>query len=81
MIKQYRKKPVVIEAIQFDGENHQDVSNFTGGQAFDMGSYSHFQTSGKTLTVNCGEYIVKGEDGKFTKCKPDIFEKTYEQVN
>ena len=81
MIKQYRKKPVVIEAIQFDGENHQDVSNFTGGQAFDMGSYSHFPTSGKTLTVNCGEYIVKGEDGKFTKCKPDIFAETYEQVN
>lgn len=87
MIKQYRKKPVVIEAIQFDGNNHQDISDFIGqhegkdGMSFAMGDFVNIQTLEGVMTASVGDYIVRGVNGEFYPCKPDIFAKTYEQVN
>ena len=33
------------------------------------------------MTASKGDYIIKGINGEFYPCKPDIFEKTYELIN
>lgn len=88
--KQYRKKPVVIEAMQFepfDGRNGREVSEWVG-DAF-VGSRSHkdgrfFQLSIRTLegtmTALPGDWLIKGVAGEVYPCKPDIFAATYEPV-
>ena len=80
----YRKKPVVIEAVQFldTAESLEDLSKFV-----DHTVRIGYQTSPPTLTVatlegvmeaTVGDYIIKGVNGEFYPCKPDIFHKTYE---
>jgi hypothetical protein len=77
----YRKKPVVIEAIQLTFFNIEKVEEFVGG---DMGKNEKGQTVIATLEgamiCSLGDFIIKGVNGEFYPCKPDIFEKTYEKV-
>lgn len=82
MIKQFRKKPIVIEAIQFDGTNKEEIHNFVGdaiGQ--DVNSKDLFITTLEGIMIaSVGDYIIKGVQGEFYPCKPDIFEQTYNEV-
>lgn len=94
MIKKYRKKPVVIEAIQYNNLNRQEIENFVGKPlqveletetAYLAGKGSpKFSLIIETLEGNHkalpGDYIIKGIQGEFYPCKPDIFAKTYEEV-
>lgn len=76
----YRKKPVIIEAVQWNGRNEIDISNFIGGN-LEMGDESLFiQTLEGKMETSVGDYIIKGVHGEFYPCKPDIFEETYESV-
>lgn len=83
-MKKYRKRPVEIEAIQFNGWNFGEINDWM----LDInGIYpSYFketmaiETLEGTMTANVGDYIIKGVNGEFYPCKPDIFEKTYELV-
>lgn len=90
---EYKKKPVVIEAVQWDGINLQEVKNFVGSNleydildtAWQVGKgVPHVFMKIKTLEGNMecskGDYIIKGIKGEFYPCKPDIFEATYEKV-
>ena len=92
----YRKKPVVIEALEWTGENHRDMWDFLTGKANEHMTVSdkhfyidHSKVSGglviKTLEgehlANIGDYIIKGIKGEFYPCKPDIFEMTYEKAS
>ena len=84
----YRKKPVVIEAIRWDGENLDEVMNFCNGDA----SYELMARGSSELVIATledgesiarheaseGDFIIKGVSGEFYPCKPDIFDKTYE---
>ena len=76
----YRKKPVVIEAIQWNGENTMEILKWVGNKA-----YFHDSIYIKTLEgdhkATIGDYIIKGIKGEFYPCKPDIFEMTYEKVD
>ena len=81
-VKQYRKKPVVIEAVQWTGENLKQVLDFMNWR-----NANHDDVNGlfiHTLEGNhhasIGDYIIKGVNGEFYPCKPDIFAKTYEPV-
>lgn len=89
----YRKKPVVIEAIQWNGLNLEEVKAFVGelliydiiDTAWQVGKGApHVNMKIKTLDgdmqANKGDFIIKGVNGEFYPCKPDIFEKTYEAV-
>lgn len=79
---QFRKKPVVIEAIQFDGKNTADIHEFCGESAREPVGENHMEivTLEGVMTARAGDWIIKGVNGEFYPCKPDIFEKTYEPV-
>lgn len=77
---QYRKKPVVIEAVQWTGNNHAEMCEFIDPEAFEIipnvGLVIH--TLEGDHHASPGDYIIRGVNGEFYPCKPDIFEKTYE---
>ena len=77
----YRKRPVVIEAVQWNGRNEIDIARFVGGN-LEMGNESLFiQTLEGKMEASVGDFIIKGVHGEFYPCKPDIFVKTYEPVS
>ncbi len=78
----YRKKPVVIEAIQYNGDNKQEILRFAEGKAATNTCYEHLTifTLEGNHRANVGDWIVKGVANEFYPVKPDIFAKTYEKV-
>lgn len=80
----FRKKPVVIEAMQFTEESKNQCFNFVRCNCaadFEDGSpVLKIQTLEGVMTASLGDYIIKGVQGEFYPCKPDIFEATYERV-
>ena len=96
-MNKYIKKPVVIEAIQLKVNNFDDVCNFMGRTPEpkhnpNFGIDEHGNTNEPYLGVyidtlegkmfaNYGDYIIKGVNGEFYPCKPDIFEKTYKKAD
>lgn len=79
----YRKKPVVIEAVQFNGENQEEIGYFAGLNAKLAGREGRLEIKTKegVMTANPGDYIIKGVQGEFYPIKEDIFLETYELVN
>ena len=88
----YRKKPVVVEAMQFFENTFSDIVKFTNNKARCLSK--KLSPSNPTNTAICivdtlegpvfateGDYIIKGVNGEFYPCKPDIFEKTYEEAD
>lgn len=89
MIKKYRKKPVIIEAIQIKDRTMVDIRSFLGianmkniEQDFNENIVISFEipTLEGDMKVSYGDYVIKGVHGEFYPCKPDIFKKTYEEV-
>lgn len=84
---QYRKKPVTIEAVQFDGLNPTEIKDFAGENC-EVEIYDNdvtppvahiiIHTLEGDMEVSKGDYVIKGVKGEFYPCKPDIFERTYE---
>ena len=88
-MKRFRKKPVVIEAVQFTGgESGDAVTQFLGGyHAVETHRWkSNTEEGGFILTLE-GEmefgprdWIIKGIKGEFYPCRDDIFQATYEEI-
>jgi hypothetical protein len=86
----FRKKPVTIEAVQLTRESVQECYDFIGakgnfpecGMGIDPkdGQFKITTLEGVHI-ANVFDWIIKGVNGEFYPCKPDIFEKTYELVN
>ena len=86
-VRQYRKKPVVIEAMRWlPAEKMNIVAMCRFVPQFGMGSEptNEMTMSIKTLegimVANPGDWVIKGVAGEFYPCKPDIFEASYEYV-
>lgn len=81
--KLYKKKPVVVEAIQyFREENIFSVQDFVGSSMLydaDTNEY-YIATLEGDMLLRKGDYIIKGIKGEFYPCKKDIFQETYEEV-
>ncbi len=86
----FRKIPVVIDAVQWNGENHPEVKDYPR-EAIErsiqvlcrhcgVSLYKHgwIETLEGGHIVCPGDWIIKGVNGEFYPCKPNIFEKTYE---
>lgn len=91
----FRKKPVIIEALQWTGKNHRKMFDFLTGTVDqpmtttgDHFYIDHNKVAGglviRTLEgehlASIGDYIITGVKGKRYPCKPDVFEMTYEPV-
>lgn len=82
-----RKKPVTIECMKYTGDNSGEVRRFCGDIAeftLDIASGNedlYIKTLEGTHHASAGDIIIKGVNGEFYPCKPDIFEKTYELVD
>ena len=91
-MKKYRKKPVVIEAVIWTGDNLKEIIDFTGlHDSAKKWTWEEFEgvvnkeglkifTLEGSYIATIGDYIIKGVKGEFYPCKPDIFEQTYEEV-
>lgn len=93
-MKKYRKRPVVVEAIRWTGDNLRDVIDFTGwhesaSRKWTWEEYEHivrekglkiFTLEGP-LMATVGDWIIKGVQGEFYPCKPDIFLASYEPID
>lgn len=83
----YRKKPIIIEATQFDPVNHPDDRwpegvipwSRAGYQPRDM-SWGYIDTLEGKMHVMSGDWIITGITGEKYPCKDEIFKKTYERV-
>lgn len=86
----YRKKPVIIEAVQLRWDTWSEMCEFAG-----IGKLENGKPEGKMdgekiqlqiptleglVTANQNDWVIRGVEGELYPCKPDIFEKTYEAV-
>ena len=84
-MQKFVKKPVVIEAIQYDGANITEVENFVRKKLPTVISSNQdtqllIPTLEGYMKTSKGDYVIKGVNGEFYPCKPDVFEKTYDVV-
>jgi hypothetical protein len=84
-VKRWTKKPVTIEAIQYDGTNGDDIKRFTQGGCYLDVTTPHtplfmIRTLEGEHVASIGDFIIKGIKGEFYPCKPDIFAATYEEA-
>ena len=83
MAQKFKKKPVIIEAVQWKGDNQFEVLNFcktcyftSHGAVKDL----YIDTLEGDMLAKVDDYIIKGIAGEFYACKPEIFALTYENV-
>lgn len=81
--QRFRKRPVEIEAMLFDGTNGRDIvawviSNGQDAQRNLGGVY--IVTLEGIMHASVGDYVIRGVQGEFYPCKPDVFAETYEVV-
>lgn len=80
MIKQYKKKPVIISAVKWTGDNIKEISSFTDNKAMIKNNTLIIPTLEGTMAAEIGSYIIRGVHGEFYPCKSNIFEETYEEI-
>ena len=95
--RSYRKKPVVVKAVQWTGENLREVIAFTDGPPETKSHHAGMMweqyedlvrknglkiyTLEGKMDASPGDWIIKGVKGEFYPCKPDIFAATYDPAN
>lgn len=79
----YRKKPVVIDAIQWTYDNRAEIKGFMDGARYEIlddrprPALAIWSQHGRMIAA-LDDYIIRGVAGEFYPCKPDIFAETYE---
>lgn len=85
MIKTYIKKPLAVQAVQWTGDNTDEVVDFGGtvdgcNTISDIGkSYLVVRTLEGNMAISIGDYVIRGTSGEYYPCKPDIFKRIYEE--
>jgi hypothetical protein len=79
----FRKKPVVIEAVQYTGNDGDNpaANQLCYCSAYPAEKAPHIHTLEGVMYVSAGDWIITGVKGERYPCKPDIFEATYERVD
>lgn len=91
VVRQFRKKPVVIEAAQYNGTNAMDIVTWVRSSLGEpLAACIDDEGTVKIRTLESGkegyhvvsihDYVIKGVAGEFYPCKPEIFSQTYEEV-
>ncbi len=86
MIKSFIKKPVMVQAVQWTGDNWEEIAEFVGKDILftldGLGKpYLIINTLEGAHNASVGDWIIRGVEGEFYPCKPDIFEQTYEETD
>lgn len=85
--RSFTKKPVVVQAVQFDRTNGGVVAKWCGGwnrfeekasDPTDIAEWIDIPTLEGTMRADLGDWIIRGVEGEFYPCKPAIFAKTYD---
>ena len=91
----YRTKPFEIEAIQWTGENAEEIKTFVGQNTYNgqddfllpneitgvwLNAHVWDYLQKTWVPVNINDYIIKGMKGEFYPCDPEVFESKYEPV-
>jgi hypothetical protein len=82
----YRKKPVVVEVMQYNWDDagypkkvvQDNIADFIGANLILVGDDIIIETLEGDMVAKRGDWIIKGVQGEFYPCKPDIFAATYE---
>lgn len=79
----YRKRPVVIDAVRWDGRSGTifplaPFENATKPPVVNTDGTLDITTLEGVMTAEVGDWIIKGVSGEIYPCKNDIFEATYE---
>ena len=79
----YRKKPVVIEAVEWTGEYTPEIHKFLGDIAMRViinkeKKQMLIPTLEGQMLASEGDFVIRGIKGEYYPCKPDIFTATYE---
>ncbi len=83
-MSKYVKKPIPIEAVQWAGDNLDEIKELAGEHQDSVMALNNgllgIHTLEGTMTASIGDYIIKGVQGELYPCRRDIFEATYEEV-
>lgn len=84
-MQKYRKKPIVIEAVQLTKENFKEVCEWIGPDILTDGTseeehYISVFDGENDLSIGLWDYVIKGIEGEFYSCSSSVFDKTYEKV-
>lgn len=81
----FRKKPVIVEAMQFTGNNCIEILHFmkcpdANNPELHTTDHPILNTLEGRMVADPGDWVIRGVEGEYYPCKPDIFEATYEKV-
>ena len=78
----YQKKPVIIEAVQWTGDNITEICKFTKRDISHLlhSGQLYIETLEGIMKASIGDFIIKGVSCEFYPCKPEVFYQTYEEV-
>lgn len=89
----YRKRPIVVDAIQWTGDNLWEVQEFAGGGTYfwnldpvdagddpEMTAEVYDKLHSTWVGVYTGQWIIRGIQGELYPCADDVFAETYEEV-
>ena len=80
-MSKFRKKPIVVDAMQYYGASLELVLVFGQGKIRQTGQDTlDVETLEGTVQARINDWIIKGIAGEFYPCKPDIFAATYDRV-
>jgi hypothetical protein len=84
----FRKKPIVIEALQFAGgiDSAREIQDWAKKYELYIVWFVNYDslsidTLEGTMSAEPGDWVIRGVKDEFYSCKPDIFEATYELVD
>lgn len=86
-MRTFKKRPVLVQAVQFDGSNAAEVASKFPGGGVAVGTYPGHEgglmvcTDEGTMAASPGDWIIRGIKGEVYPCKPDVFEASYEEVH
>lgn len=83
MIKAFVKKPVKVQAVQWTGDNYEELADFIGHvrSVYHLNDeYVIIETLEGCCCLRNGDWIICEVNGEIYLCESDIFEKTYEEV-
>jgi hypothetical protein len=91
VIGTYRKKPVEIQAVRYDGTNWEEIERFVNGAGLlrrtkvsgpgrGMSDAIEIRTLEGTVAASVGDWVIRGAAGEFYPCEDSAFHATYEEV-